>query len=316
MIHRVLLAVALMLTVCALFLDAGAPRAVPHPAAPHAVPHPMSVPHPVAPPIHAPQGVPHVPHPQVNPQMRKGMNQLQKELQQVPKVLQVPKGLKDGMDHLRNGKLPGGALDLLRGMSKPGKFPPFKAPHLAALKPFHVPKDHSLEHFRLHHRAKVFQALHDRHHGHWHWHHRHHWLWGSYLPIADAAGQVVEVLSGNRLVVLNTAGVRTPIRLFGTGAPAFGQALFSESQGTLSGQALDKFVNVVEMGQDADGTLVAQVFPKGEETYLSQTQIRQGMGWYAYDDGEAPDLAFAEVEAQSEGCGVWSNPDAPWEYSG
>jgi endonuclease YncB( thermonuclease family) len=307
--HRVLMAIALMLAVCVFSLQAGTPRAVPHPAVPH--PAPGAVPHPVPPSIRSPQAVsPHFPQPSVNPQMHKRMGEMQKELNH------VPKGLKDGMEQLGKGKLPGGAGDLLKGVQNAAKGAAMKAAHSVELKPIPVTQAKSLKH-QLHQRARVFEDLHARHlgHGHWHRHDWHHWRWGYYLPIAGAAGQVVEVSSGNRIVVLNGDNVRTSVRLFGTGAPGIGQAFFSESQGNLSGLALNEFVNVVEMGQDADGTLVAQVFLKAEETYLSDAQIRQGMAWYAYDDGEAPDLAAAEEEAQTAGRGLWSNPDAPWEYS-
>ncbi len=300
MTHRVLLAIALMLPVCVFSLEAGPPRAVPHPAVPHRVPNP--VPHPVPPPIRPPLP-PRLPQPPAIPQMQKAMGQMQKELNQ------FPKGLKDGMDQLRNGKFPAGAGDLLKGVQHGAKGSAMKALHLGVLKPVPVTQAKSLKQFQLHHRARVFEVLYSRHHGHRH--HGHHWLWGYYLPIAGAAGQVVDVPSGNRLVVLNGANVRTPVRLFGTGRPAFGQPFFSESQDNLSGLALNKFVNVVEMGHDADGTLVAQAFLKGEETYLSHAQIRQGMGWYAYDDGEAPDLAAAEEEAQSEGAGCGATPTLP-----
>ena len=112
MTHRVLLAIALMLPVCVFSLEAGPPRAVPHPAVPHRVPNP--VPHPVPPPIRPPLP-PRLPQPPAIPQMQKAMGQMQKELNQ------FPKGLKDGMDQLRNGKFPAGAGDLLKGVQHGAK---------------------------------------------------------------------------------------------------------------------------------------------------------------------------------------------------
>jgi endonuclease YncB( thermonuclease family) len=134
-----------------------------------------------------------------------------------------------------------------------------------------------------------------------------------YVRPATVAGPVVAVPSGDTLLVANAAGVTQRVRLAGVAAPVAGQPFFSESQESLEALANGQYVSVYQVGAD-DDTMVAQVFLRGSNTYLNDAQIRDGMAWNLADDGDAPDLASAEEDAQTRRAGLWADDDpiAPW----
>jgi endonuclease YncB( thermonuclease family) len=161
-------------------------------------------------------------------------------------------------------------------------------------------------------RTQQHLHLHEWHHWH-HWYH--HWWWGAVVVLpASNSGLVTSVPNGNTLSVLDAGNVPRRVRLAGVAAPVAGQPFFSESTAHLSGLALNHHVNTFNVGVDADGTPVAQVFLRASGVNLNERQVHDGMAWNLADDGYDSALGGAEQEAMAARAGLWSldNPVAPW----
>jgi endonuclease YncB( thermonuclease family) len=143
---------------------------------------------------------------------------------------------------------------------------------------------------------------------HWHeWHHRHRvWVWGVYGVVPDfQAGKVVGVPTGNSLDVNAGNGKVRRVRLAGVGAPLPGQPFFSESRESLSGMAEGETVRVFQVATDDDEAIIGQVFRETGEC-LNEMQVNSGFAWNDVDDGYDETLAMAEQGAQDSGLGMWS----------
>src|SRR5262245_6088917 len=139
--------------------------------------------------------------------------------------------------------------------------------------------------------------------------------------VADAAtlqAKVVEVKSGNTLVVSNTSrSVR--VRLKSVAPPEAGQPFVDAARDHLKALVLDQAVTV-EYTHLVDGYLEARVFLNGVD--VGSQMLRDGVAWfdhstdYGLKDSDRDLYVQCEQTARGEKRGLWqgASPVSPWEY--
>jgi endonuclease YncB( thermonuclease family) len=137
-------------------------------------------------------------------------------------------------------------------------------------------------------------------------------------PAATLQAKVVEVPTGNSLVVSNTSrSVR--VRLKSVVPPEVGQPFSDAARDHLRMLVLDQTV-MVDYTHLADGYLEARVFLKGVD--IGSQMLRDGVAWYDhatdYELNETDRELYAQCEqaARTEKRGLWKDesPLAPWEF--
>src|SRR5215813_13959762 len=139
--------------------------------------------------------------------------------------------------------------------------------------------------------------------------------------VADAAtlqAKVVEVTSGNTLVVSNTSR-SVKVRLKSVAPPEAGQPFFEAARDHLKALVFDQAVTV-EYTHLVDGYLEARVFLNGVD--IGSQMLRDGVAWfdhstdYGLKDSDRDLYAQCEQAARAEKRGLWKDaaPVAPWEY--
>lgn len=130
--------------------------------------------------------------------------------------------------------------------------------------------------------------------------------------------KVVEVPSGNLLVVMNTnRSIR--VRLKAVAPPDMGQPFNDTARDHLKRLVLDKTVTV-EYTHFAEGYLDAKVLLDGID--IGSQMLRDGVAWYdhagEYELNASDRELYAQCEraARSEKRGIWqdASPVSPWEY--
>jgi len=133
-------------------------------------------------------------------------------------------------------------------------------------------------------------------------------------------GQVVGVLDGDTITILDTANIQYKIRLSGIDAPEKKQAFGATSKKNLSDMVFTKSVNVSWHKKDRYGRLIGKVLINDIDVNLKQ--IESGMAWFykQYQSEQSFNdriyYARAENAAKGKKIGLWGeiNPIAPWEY--
>jgi endonuclease YncB( thermonuclease family) len=135
---------------------------------------------------------------------------------------------------------------------------------------------------------------------------------------ATLQARVVEVLSGNTLVVSNISRALR-IKLKGIAPPEAGQPFSDTARDHLRTLVFDKAVSV-EYTHLGDGYLEAKIFLNGLD--VASQMIRDGVAWYDhagdYQLSESDRDLYLRCEqvARSEKRGLWQDatPVAPWEF--
>jgi len=141
------------------------------------------------------------------------------------------------------------------------------------------------------------------------------------LAVAEAAtlqAKVVEVKSGNALVVSNTSR-SVKVRLKGVAPPEAGQPFSEVAKEHLKALVLDQAV-AVEYTHLVDGYLEARVFLNGVD--VGSQMLRDGVAWfdhstdYGLKDSDRDLYVQCEQTARAEKRGLWqdASPVSPWEY--
>lgn len=142
-----------------------------------------------------------------------------------------------------------------------------------------------------------------------------------YSAVAVAAtleAKVVEVKSGNALVVSNTSR-SVKVRLKAVAPPEAGQPFSEVAREHLKALVLDQAVTV-EYTHLVDGYLEARVFLNGVD--VGSQMLRDGVAWfdhstdYGLKDSDRDLYAQCEQAARAEKRGLWqdASPVSPWEY--
>ena len=153
-----------------------------------------------------------------------------------------------------------------------------------------------------------------------------------YLAPARAesfAAKVVEVISGDSLIVQNLQGQRQRVRLLAIAAPDARQAFAGESRRALADLLQGKRVMVEKIREDAYGRIIGKLLtapahcatcPASRDAALAQ--IEAGLAWWLREERKEQTLAdqgyyeYAEFDARTRRIGLWrdESPISPWEW--
>lgn len=142
-------------------------------------------------------------------------------------------------------------------------------------------------------------------------------------------GKVVEVFSGDSLLLEDAEGRQRRLRLFGIAAPESRQPHAAESRRGLVDLLQGKRVAVELQGEDALGRLIGKVLvspphcatcPPSRDAALAQ--IEAGAAWWYRDERRQQTLhdqgyyEYAEFDAKTRRRGLWrdESPVPPWEW--
>ncbi|MFQ5545877.1 MAG: thermonuclease family protein [Acidiferrobacterales bacterium] len=133
-------------------------------------------------------------------------------------------------------------------------------------------------------------------------------------------GQVVRVVDGDTIYVLDESRSRHKIRLAGIDAPERKQPYGLASREHLASLVAAKSVTIEYAKHDRYGRIVGKVWIDGVDACLEQ--IKAGLAWHykkyrrEQDPGDRVLYAQAEIQARSQRIGLWqeTNPKPPWKF--
>jgi micrococcal nuclease len=130
----------------------------------------------------------------------------------------------------------------------------------------------------------------------------------SYPPqqaIERFSGQVVSVVSGDRITVLHS-GRQKRVRIYGVVSPQKGEPYAKQAKRFTWFMTSNRDVIVTVLGRDGSGQIVGNVtLPDGR--ILSREIIREGLGWWHRKSGDQS-LGDLEAISRAEKRGLWSDP--------
>lgn len=133
---------------------------------------------------------------------------------------------------------------------------------------------------------------------------------------ADIMGQVVRILDGDTIAVLQDNGHRTRVRLNGIDAPEKGQPFGQRSRQALTTLTAGKRVHVEGNNRDRYSRLLGTVWYGS--TDINAAQIIIGMAWAYRYRGKSMVPAYADLEetARKNRSGLWAEPAPvePWRW--
>ncbi|MBI5109429.1 MAG: thermonuclease family protein [Rhodocyclales bacterium] len=145
----------------------------------------------------------------------------------------------------------------------------------------------------------------------------------------NVTGKVVELVSGDSLVIEDMQGQRHRVRLFAIAAPDSRQPFAAESRRALADLLLGKRVMVEKIREDAYGRLIGKLLttpahcatcPPSRDVALAQ--IEAGLAWWFREERREQTLQdqgyyeYAEFDARTRRIGLWrdESPIPPWEW--
>lgn len=131
------------------------------------------------------------------------------------------------------------------------------------------------------------------------------------VPVASRSWRVVGVYDGDTVTCLDESGQQQKVRLAGIDAPATSQEYGPQARDALAGMVFGRTVEVIGTGQDANGAWLARLAVDGQD--VNRQLVATGNAW-ADPAAADPTLAAVQATAQSQGIGLWAqpNPTAPW----
>ena len=133
-------------------------------------------------------------------------------------------------------------------------------------------------------------------------------------------GNVVRIIDGDTVVVLDANKVQYKIRLMGIDAPEKKQAYGKKSKDNLSDLVAGKFVVVEYNKLDRYKRIIGKILLNSNDMNLKQ--VSSGMAWhykkYQGEQSRADQMKYseAEVDASNAKRGLWYDPEPipPWDY--
>jgi endonuclease YncB( thermonuclease family) len=132
--------------------------------------------------------------------------------------------------------------------------------------------------------------------------------------LADFTGQVVEVVDGDTIRVLDD-GDEVTVRLEVIDAPESDQPFGDAATRYVTGAVVGERVRVVEHGEDYFGRTIGEVLTAEGEN-LNRVLVREGFAWWfeRYNDDDS--LGDLQAAARAREAGLWAGDDpiAPWDW--
>lgn len=127
-------------------------------------------------------------------------------------------------------------------------------------------------------------------------------------------GDVVRILDGDTVEVLDATNQTYRVRLANIDAPEHRQAFGEVSRQALAAMAFRQNVDVIDRGTDQYGRTIG-VLMLGDRD-LNAAMVAQGMAWVYTHYNSDPSLPALERSAQAARAGLWSDPSPtpPWEF--
>lgn len=144
------------------------------------------------------------------------------------------------------------------------------------------------------------------------------------FPFAASAysltGEVVRIIDGDTIYILDANYEQHKIRLAGIDAPERKQPYGLASRKHLAAIVASQQVRVEYEKRDRYGRIVGKVWVNGIDACLEQ--VKDGFAWHykKYQQEQNPEdrqrYATAENQAREYGLGLWreNNPNAPWDF--
>ena len=126
-------------------------------------------------------------------------------------------------------------------------------------------------------------------------------------------GECLYVYDGDSVLV-DAAGKKTKIRLYGIDAPELSQEFGDKSRALLSRLIEKKKITVSVTGEDKYGRLIGVIFIDGMD--VNALMLKNGAAWHYKDYDKSTEYAELESLARKERLGLWATRSimAPWEY--
>jgi micrococcal nuclease len=133
-------------------------------------------------------------------------------------------------------------------------------------------------------------------------------------PHYTFSGQVVKVVDGDTLTVLDKTHAQHRIRLAGIDAPERGQAFGTMAREALAAKLFRREVRVEVIDADRYGREVGRV--SLSHRFINAEMVREGFAWRYPQWARPGEFVAAEAEARSHRRGLWAqrNPVPPWEF--
>ena len=133
---------------------------------------------------------------------------------------------------------------------------------------------------------------------------------------ADISGQVVRVLDGDTIEVLQENNELTRIRLDGIDAPEKAQPFGQRSRQALTAMIAGKIVHISGNNRDRYNRLLGTVWYDSAD--INAIQVIHGMAWVYQYKGKPTVPAYANLEekARKNRTGLWIEPAPvePWRW--
>jgi endonuclease YncB( thermonuclease family) len=136
----------------------------------------------------------------------------------------------------------------------------------------------------------------------------------------NITGEVIGVMDGDTIEVLDASKTPRRIRLVGIDAPEKAQAFGNKSKQHLSDLVFGQQVEVQSRKKDELGRMLGKVVVSGKDANLEQ--VRAGFAWhyknYQKEQSASDRLLYADAEtaARNRKSGLWfdAKPMPPWEW--
>lgn len=127
-------------------------------------------------------------------------------------------------------------------------------------------------------------------------------------------GQVVAVIDGDTLTVLDTLKQQHRVRLAEIDAPEKAQPFGRASKRALSEICFRRHARVTVFNVDRYGRIIGRVYCDGVDANL--LQVQRGYAWVYDRYAKDPLLKQAQAQARAANLGLWAepNPVPPWEW--
>ncbi len=142
-----------------------------------------------------------------------------------------------------------------------------------------------------------------------------HPAWSEHHPLDKRiSGEVIRVIDGDTIVVLDQDQRRHKIRLAEIDTPEKSQAFGNQAKKALSEKIFGKNVVVAYTDYDRYDRILGKIRYDGR--LINHEMVEEGWAWHYRKYSDDEELAGAEDNARKSLLGLWNgkNPIPPWEY--
>ncbi len=134
------------------------------------------------------------------------------------------------------------------------------------------------------------------------------------FSLYSQSGKDIKIKDGDTVVVLDSLGNQTTLRLAEVDCPESSQAFGNRAKQFTANEVGNKIITYKVDSKDRYGRSITKVFYDGK--YLSKEIIKNGFGWHYKQYSISKELAQIEISAKKNSLGLWKDkaPVPPWEF--